>query len=532
MAKATFTKSETKEARIYRLRWWTLATIAISVLVTILDTTVVTVALPTIQRQLTATSSELMWMMNAYTMILGALVITMGSLSDRFGKGKLLQIGLAVFGISSLGAILSSSPIQLIISRIFMGAGASMILPCTLSIITDVFPVKERGQAIGIWAGLNAVGIALGPIIGGLLVEHFKWNSIFMINLPVVIIALILGWFFVPNTKDNHPRKLDLIGNLLSLSGLAALVYGLINGGSRGWTDAQVMGALFGSVVIIGLFILWERRTREPMLELGFFRNTLFSSGIGILVVMGLAINGFMYVGTYYLQFVQGYDPLGMGLRIIPFACGMLIGSVLANKFVKRFGTRWVMSIGFIGTSVVFFFMSLLKIETSFWLLGVEFVLFGLFTGNISAPVTNIIMSALPKGQTGIGSAINNTFRQIAGTIGVAITGSILGSVYTSHFLHSAATISGLPAALTQKASNSVGMAIGIANSGQLPAALSNALTQTARESFMSGWHVIMLICCGILLVGAVIVLKFVPKRQGISKQDVTQASPQHENKG
>ena len=259
MIKATVEKSETTEARIYRLRWWTLLTIAISVLVTILDTTIITVALPTIQRQLSATSSELLWMVNAYTMILGALVITTGSLSDRFGRGKLLQIGLAVFGLASLGACLSGTPTQLIISRVFMGAGASVILPCTLSTITNIFPENERGKAIGIWAGLNAVGVALGPIFGGLLVEHFEWNSVFMINLPVVVIALVLGRFFVPNTKDDRPRKLDFVGNLLSLGGLSSLIYGLINGGSRGWTDARVLGTIIGSVIIIGLFILWER---------------------------------------------------------------------------------------------------------------------------------------------------------------------------------------------------------------------------------------------------------------------------------
>ncbi len=239
MAATKSEKPETKEARMYRLRWWTLVTIGISILVTILDTTVMNVALPTIQRQLNATGSDLLWMVNAYEMVLGALIITTGSLADRFGRGKLLRIGLLIFGISSLAAFLSRSPTQLIIARIFMGTGAATIAPCTLSTITNVFPAKERGQAIGVWAGLNAVGLALGPIIGGMLVQHFNWNSIFIVNIPVVIVALILGWFFVPDTKDSHPRKLDLLGNFLALAGLAALIYGLISAGSRGWTDRR-----------------------------------------------------------------------------------------------------------------------------------------------------------------------------------------------------------------------------------------------------------------------------------------------------
>ena len=191
---------ETKEARIYRLRWRTLATISVSILVLVLDTTVMNLALPTIQRQLNATSSELMWMVTAYTMILGALMLTSGSLGDRIGRGKVLRVGLIVFGIASVGAFLSSTPVQLIVCRLFMGAGAALIMPNTLSTITNIFPEKERAKAIGIWAGLNGLGIVLGPIIGGFMVQHFNWNSIFFINIPVVIVALILGQFFVPDT--------------------------------------------------------------------------------------------------------------------------------------------------------------------------------------------------------------------------------------------------------------------------------------------------------------------------------------------
>jgi DHA2 family multidrug resistance protein-like MFS transporter len=262
---------ETKEARIYRLRWRTLATISVSILVLVLDTTVMNLALPTIQRQLNATSSELMWMVTAYTMILGALMLTSGSLGDRIGRGKVLRVGLIVFGIASVGAFLSSTPVQLIVCRLFMGAGAALIMPNTLSTITNIFPEKERAKAIGIWAGLNGLGIVLGPIIGGFMVQHFNWNSIFFINIPVVIVALILGQFFVPDTRDDKPRKLDILGNLLSLAGLAMLIYGLNTGGSRGWTDALVLGTIISSVVLIGLFIFWERRASQPLLDLGFF---------------------------------------------------------------------------------------------------------------------------------------------------------------------------------------------------------------------------------------------------------------------
>lgn len=259
--------NEAKENRIYQQRWWTLTAISISLLVIVLDTTIMNVALPTIQKQLGATSSQLQWMVIGYTMMLGALLLTTGSLGDRIGRGKTLRAGLIVFGISSVCAFLSTTPTQLIIWRIFMGAGAALIMPSTLSTITNVFPQKERGQAIGVWAGLSAFGIALGPIIGGFLVQHFNWNSIFMINIPIVIIALILGWFFVPNTRDNQPRKLDIIGNLLSLTGLALLIYGLTTGGSRGWIDPTVLGPLFSSLVLLTSFIVWEKHTPYPLLD-------------------------------------------------------------------------------------------------------------------------------------------------------------------------------------------------------------------------------------------------------------------------
>jgi len=505
---------ETKEARIYRLRWWTLAAISVSVLVMVLDTTVMNVALPTIQRQLGATSSELQWMVVAYTMMLGALMMTTGSLGDRIGRGKTLRAGLVVFGIASVGAFLSGTPTQLIICRVFMGAGAALMMPNTLSTITNVFSEKERGQAIGVWAGLNAVGIALGPIIGGSLVQHYNWNSIFGINIPIVISALILGWFFIPDTRDDQPRKLDIIGNLLSLAGLATLIYGLVTGGSRGWTDAQVLATISASVLLIALFIFWEKRTSHPLLELSFFRNPQFSTGIGILIIIGLALNGVIYVLTYYMQFVRGYDPLGAGLRFVPFAIGMLFGSVMANGFVRRLGVKPVMATGFFGAAILLMVMSFLRVDSPYWQLGTELFLFSLFLGSIASSVTNVIMGSIPKAKAGIGSGINTTFQMIAGTIGVSVLGAILASVYAANFLKSAAAIPDLPATLAQKASDSVGVAIGIAKSGQIPAALADSLAQTARLSFMDGWGIIMVISGTIFVFGAIVVLIFMPSRQ------------------
>jgi EmrB/QacA subfamily drug resistance transporter len=512
--------NEAKENRIYQQRWWTLTAISISLLVIVLDTTIMNVALPTIQKQLGATSSQLQWMVIGYTMMLGALLLTTGSLGDRIGRGKTLRAGLIVFGISSVCAFLSTTPTQLIIWRIFMGAGAALIMPSTLSTITNVFPQKERGQAIGVWAGLSAFGIALGPIIGGFLVQHFNWNSIFMINIPIVIIALILGWFFVPNTRDNQPRKLDIIGNLLSLTGLALLIYGLTTGGSRGWIDPTVLGPLFSSLVLLTSFIVWEKHTPYPLLELNFFKNPRFSAGIGILVIIGLALNGVIYILTYNMQFVRGYDPFGAGLRFMPFAIGMLLGSVIANGFVKQFGPKAVMVTGFLGVAVVLIIMSFLKINSPYLQLGLELFFFSLFLGSIASSVTNVIMGSIPKAKAGIGSAICTTFQTVAGTVGVSVLGAILAGIYTANFILVATTIPELPSILVQKASDSIGVAIGIANSGRLPEILANALVQTAKISFMDGWKTVLFISSIIFAIGAFISLKYMPSRKETLMQE------------
>jgi EmrB/QacA subfamily drug resistance transporter len=426
----------------------------------------------------------------------------------------------AIFGLASLGAYFSGTPTHLIIWRIFMGAGAAMILPVTLAIITNIFPKEERGKAIGVWAGLNSIGIALGPIIGGALVENFKWNSIFLINIPVAVVALILGWFLIPDSRDENPRKLDIPGNILALAGLSSLIYGLINGASRGWSSGQVLATLIGAVVLIGLFILWERKASNPLLELGFFKNARFSAGIGIIVILGLGLNGFQYVLTYYMQFVKSYTALGTGLRYLPLAVGLLIGAISSDSLVKRLGTRWVMAAGFIGTAAMLFLMSIFKVDSPFWQLALNLFFEALFLGFILAPVTNTIMGALPKAKVGIGSAMNTVFRMVAGAIGVAVLGALLNSIYSSNFNKAAAGI-GLPQALLQKAADSVGAAIGIAGSGKIPGDMAATLAQTARHSFMDGWQIMAYISAGIFVVGTAMVLRFMPKRgEAVPEED------------
>ncbi len=497
--------------RDYRRRWWTLVVIAISVLIVVIDSTIVNIALPTLQRELNTTLSQLQWIINAYIMVFAALMLTMGALGDLIGRAKMLQAGIVVFAGASLAAAFASSGGQLILWRSIMGIGGAMILPATLAIITNVFPREERGKAIGVWAGLNGIGVALGPIIGGLIIENFQWHWIFLINIPIAAVALIAGWFLVPDSRDPSPKRPDLPGTILSAAALSSLVFGLIQGGNWGWTNPAVIGSLSGSVVIIILFILWERHTNQPMLEIGFFRSARFSAGVGAVSIMSLALIGITFALTLYMQFVNGYDALETGIRFLPLALGIFIGAGSADKIVSRLGTTRVMVLGFIGTAIIGALASFWQVETAYWQLGLMFFGLGFFLGYIAAPATEAVMGALPEARAGIGSAMNTVSRLVAGSIGVAALGSALSTIYSSSFAKAAATIAGLPAEIAEAASESVGAAVTIAET--LPPGVGDALAQAAKESFMDGWQVMAFVTCGVSAIGAIVVLKSMPPR-------------------
>jgi len=504
-------KDSVKDARVYQMRWWTLLVIAISVLIVVLDSTIVNIALPTLQRELNTTISELQWIINAYIMSFAALMLTMGALGDRIGRAKMLQVGIVLFAGASVGAAFADSGGQLIMWRAIMGIGGAMILPATLAIITNVFPREERGRAIGIWAGLNGIGIALGPIIGGLVIENLHWSWIFLINIPIAAVALVAGRFLVPNSRDPNPKRLDFAGTMLSAAALSSLIFGLIQGSNWGWTDPAVTGSLAGSIALIILFIIWERYTTHPMLEIGFFSNLRFSAGVGAVSMMSLALVGLTFSLTLYMQFVNGYTALETGIRFVPLALGIFIGAGSADRVVSRLGTTSVIVIGFIGTAIIGALASFWQVDTAYWQLGSMFFGLGFFLGHIAAPATEAVMGALPEARAGIGSAMNTVSRLVAGSIGVAALGSALSTIYSSSFKKAISAISDLPAEIAAAASDSVGAAVTIAE--ELPPGMGNALVLAARESFMDGWQVMAFVTCGMSIIGALLVLKFMPPR-------------------
>lgn len=498
-------------SREYQLRWWTLGVMAISILIIVIDSSIVNIALPTLQRELNTSMSELQWIINAYIMAFAAPMLMMGALGDRWGRAYMLQAGIAVFGCASLAAVFVSTGVQLIICRTIMGIGGAMILPTTLAIVTNIFPREERGRAIGVWAGMNAIGVALGPIIGGLIIDNLNWNWIFIINIPIAVVAIVAGRFLVPNSRDPSPQRPDYPGTVLSISGLSLLVFGLIQGGDWGWKDPAVIGSLAGSAVLIALFIIWERYTTHPMLEIGFFRSSRFSAGIGAVGITGLSMMGIVFGLTLYMQFVNGYNALQTGIRFVPLALGMFIGAGSADRVVSRLGTTLVVVLGFIGSAVLMVLASFWQVDTDYWILGSILFGVGFFLGYIAAPATDAVMGALPEARAGVGSGITAVSRLVAASIGVASLGSALSSIYSSSFEKAASAIAGLPTEVMQAASDSVGAAVIVAQ--KLPPGVGDAVASIARESFMDGWQMMAFVAGGISLIGVVITLKFMPPR-------------------
>lgn len=495
--------------REYRMRWWTLGVIAFSVLVVLFGASIVNVALPTLQRELGATGSELQWILNAYILGFGALMLTTGAIADRLGRARVLSAGLLVFGAASVGACFAASATQLIFWRLGMGIGGSMILPATLAIVTNVFPREERGRAIGIWAGMNGIGVAIGPILGGFLVENFHWSSIFVVNVPVAFVAIIAGRFLVPDSRDPDPKHLDPLGALLSVASLLMLVFGLIKVSDWGWTDPAVLGWIAGGLAVGAAFVLWERHTREPMLEIGFFRNPRFSAGVAAVSMTAIAQMGISFGLTLYMQFVQGYSALDTGVRFIPLAAGILFGAGSADYLVARVGTSRVMASGFVVLTAMDILAAFWQVDTNYLQMGLVFFGFGFALGYIAAPAAEAIMGSLPESRAGIGSSMNGVCRMEAGSIGVAVLGSILNSVYSSSFSTAIRSIAGVPEAAIEAARNSVGAAVTLAD--RLPSPMGNAVAQLASESFMDGWQVMTIVSAIVAVTGVAFVLKFMP---------------------
>jgi EmrB/QacA subfamily drug resistance transporter len=504
---------------IYRRRWATLMVLSLSLVIIGLDNTILNVALPTLVRELGATASQLQWMVDAYILVFAGLLLTMGALGDRFGRKLALTVGLIIFGLSSVAAAFADSATTLIAARAVMGVGGALIMPATLSIITNVFEGQERGRAIAIWAGVAGLGIILGPVIGGWLLESYWWGSIFLINVFVVIVALVGGAFLVPESKDPDATPLDPLGAVLSIAGLVALVFAIIEAPSRGWTDPVVVGAFLGAAVVLSVFLWWETRTEHPMLRLSFFKNPRFSAASVAITLVFFAMFGTVFLNTQYLQFVLGYTPLEAGFRVMPVAT-MIIAAPLSARLAERFGTKVVVASGLTVVAVALTVLATITIDSGYGRVAVALAILGAGMGTAMAPATESIMGSLPLAKAGVGSAMNDTTRQVGGALGVAILGSVLASSYGAAM---EPVVAQLPTAAADVASDSIGGAAAVASQiGEAGAGLIEA----ASSAFIDGMNSAVWVAVGVALLGAVITWAYLPARALVEPGAGTTVSP------
>ena len=506
------------ELRKHRLRWWTLAVVSVTLVIETLDETILNVALPTLQRELGASASGLQWMVNSYILVFGGLLLIMGGLGDRFGRARMLQAGLVVFGVASLAGAYADTTGQLIAARAVMGAGAAMMMPATLAIIVDVFKGKDRAKAISIWASLAGIGLFLGPVLGGLLLQNFYWGSVFLVNVPIAGLALVATIFLVPDSRDPEAKPLDIPGALLSAGAIAALIYAIIEGPDQGWTSPQIWASVAAAVVLGIGFAIRETRTRYPLLDFAFFRRARFSAGAAAISLSFFAMAGLLFGMTQYLQFVQGYTPLEAGIRFLPAALGLMVGAIGSETLARRYGTTAVVSGGMVLLAATLPLVLLWEVDTPYWAVGVAIAVIGFAAANIFAPATEAVMGAVPEEKAGVGSAINDITRLMATALGIAVIGSAMNSIYSSRV---AVAVTALPAEAAAAAKDSVGAALQLAAS--LPGDSGTALSAAAAESFTDAFGLAILIGAAVILLGALGVARVMPARE----QPLPEAKPE-----
>ncbi len=505
--------------RAHDRRWVGLAVLCISLMVVSLDNTILNVALPRLSDDLHASTSQLQWILDGYTLVFAGLLLTAGSLGDRFGRRTALSSGLAIFVAGSIASAFATSSTALIVTRSIMGVGGALIMPATLSLLTNLFTdPRERARAIGVWAGVTGIGVALGPLLGGWLLGHFFWGSVFLINVPVVAVALPAGYFLLPNSKAENGPKLDLFGAALSIVGLVAFVWALIEAPAKGWASAPVVGAFVLAAVALAGFVWWQLRSRHPMLDVRFFQDRRFTAANVAITLTFFAMFGSMFLLTQFMQFVLGYTPLQAGVRSIPIAVMLMLGGPISARLAEGFGTKRVVASGLTLVAVGLVVAGTATPELGYFgriLPAQLFMGFGI--GLAMAPATESIMGSLPREKAGVGSAMNDTTRQVGGALGVAIVGSIFSSGYAPGVTTRLAGLP-LPAQAVTATSDSIGGAFRVAAlAGGKPNAVDTPIGHTiagaARDAFAASMGRGFFAAAGIALLGALIALAFLPAR-------------------
>jgi EmrB/QacA subfamily drug resistance transporter len=478
-----------------------------------LDTTIVNVTLPTLVRELHATDTQLQWVVDAYNLVFAALLLTAGSLSDRFGRKGWLLAGLAIFGTASVVGGLATSAGALIASRAFMGLGAAMIFPPTLSLISNVFVErKERAQAIGLWGATVGVAVAVGPIVGGSLLQHFSWNSIFYVMGPVAAVTFLMVALTVPKSRHTIDGRVDLVGFVISAAAMALIVYTLIEAPAHGWTSGRSLAGFIGFAVLAAGFVAWERRVAHPMLDVSIFKNMRFTAASGSVAIAFFGLFGFSFLIVQYFQFAHGWSALSTGVHLLPVAISVAVGSIVGTQLAVKAGTKVIVALGLVMVSAFYTWIALVNDPTtSYAVLAGQMVLGGLGIGFTSAPATESVMGAVSISQAGVGSAVNDSTRLLGGTLGVAIIGSVFISVFRNGVgRHLSASAN---AAFGSKVRESTGAAFALskklATSGH--PAVGAEIHRVASDAFIHGFHIGCFVAAGVAALGVLLAALFLP---------------------
>lgn len=486
-----------------------LLVLCLSLLAGVIDNTVLNTALPTLARVLHAGTSSLQWIVDAYTLCFAALLIPAGALGDRYGRRLSLIGGLSVFALGSLAAALAPSAGVLIADRVLMGFGAAFVMPATLSILNAVFPPRERAQAIAAWSAVAGVGVIIGPNLGGLFLAHFWWGSVFLVNVPIVAVALAGVLWVVPETAEPGRRPLDAVGTVLVGGALVAIVDAIIEAPTRGWTGLETLAEAAMGLAALAIFVGWELRVEHPLIDLRVFSSRAFSAASGSITVTFFALFGSLFVFTQYLQLVHGYSPLSAGVRALPFAFATGALSPLSPVLAKRLGNRAVVSAGLALMGLGLLDLSTAGVDTGYPALALAVAIMGAGMGLVMAPASSTIMTTVPAHQASAGSAVNDTIREVGGTLGVAIVGSLAAAAYRSR-LSSTLAAHHAPGFVVHIATGSIAAADAVGKS--IGGARGGEIVQAAHEAFTSAMALGMRVAGGIAIAGAVGAFAVIPR--------------------
>ena len=494
----------------YAKRWIGMLFIGVSVIVLSLDNTILNIALPSIARELNASNTDLQWIIDGYILVFASLLLTMGTLGDRIGRKRALQTGLILFGVGSLGAALSPNTLTLTAARMFLGIAGALMLPATLSLVSATFQPHERPQAIATWASLFGLGVGIGPVIGGFLVQNLGWHAVFLINLPVVAIAVIGGQVYLGETKEPNAPPPDIVGSILSVIGLFALIYGIIEAGVVGWGESNVILALVAAVGFLAAFGVWEARTPHPMLPLRFFRNPAFTGANITLTLLSFSLFGSIFFTPQFLQSILGYPAFTAGLLILPLAITLTFVTSRSAWVSRRLGTKRTVALGVALTGTAFLYMSLVyRVDTSYfpWVL-IGQVMQASGIGLAISPATTAIMSSVPVEKAGVGSAMNDTTRQMGGALGVAVLGAIATGLYLSGVGPLKSTLS--PEAYAEVAAG-LQTALSPATQALMNPGQFETVAPVVREAFMNGMRRSFFVGAMVMYVSALFALAVLP---------------------